>query len=174
MPYVDACGGFNEVLKAIGTTVKTYKYVGVIIDSNGDADARRKQVLDAFQRAGITFPQATGYGTPAAVFSVGDRRYGIWLMPGDGECGQLEDFLASIVPGANALKALADRFVSESRQSGATWKDVDKSRAEICAWLSVQEEPGARFGDAISKGYFDVNHPRFQALCAWVKALFID
>ena len=149
--------------KAPGRTV-----LGIVIDANSDAQVRWQSVRDAVVRVGVRLPSAPGLGgTIVAPSASGTPKVGVWLMPDNKEPGELEDFLAALVPSGDQVWALAQRYVGQV--PGDQLSKPAKSR--IHAWLAVRTV-GGRLGTSISAGAFDLQQPASQSFLDWLGQVF--
>jgi hypothetical protein len=127
--------GFEAIpayLKGIATTAsrveKSLDGLAVIVDANGDPDGRFATVATAMRRA--TFP------APAKPFVIehGPPRIGVFLIPGAGENGTLEDLL---------LKAHLER----RRCWNNAWSSSQLARARFLPGRTIRKRRLAKIED---------------------------
>ena len=86
-------------------------------------------------------------GTIVAPNTDGVLKVGVWLMPDNEKPGELEGFLAALVPPCDDVWELAQRYVEQVPSD-----QISKpAKARIHAWLAVRTV-GGRLGTSISAG----------------------
>lgn len=143
--------------------------LGVVVDANADLAARWQSIRDAFGRAQVELPaQPDGQGTVVQSETAGVPRVGVWLMPDNQNPGELEDFLAQIIPAGDAVWPLARHYV----QQVESIEELSKpAKARIHAWLAVRTE-GGRMGTSIRTGAFDLQQGAAQSFLTWLHRVF--
>ena len=96
---------------------------------------------------------------------------GVWLMPNNRGLGELEDFVAAMIPNADAVWPLATAYIDGIPNSARRFSAKKATRAKVHAWLSAQERPHF-MGAGIRDGAFDITVPVATAFVAWLRALF--
>lgn len=147
--------------------------LGVMVDANGDASARwnriKKHCDDQFEDLPERIPQN---GLKTVHLETG-ARFGVWIMPDNRFSGMLEDFLIRLIPeDSQDLYELAGKCVAEAARSGAPFKDVHKTKAEIYTWLAWQDEPGRQLHEAVHHRVLDPERPESQPFVHWFRHLF--
>lgn len=164
-------GGIKRLLEAI-----EYGYVnapglsalGIIVDANDDPQARWRAVTDRLRSAGAAPPAETG---PSGVIIEGKPRIGVWMMPDNTSSGELEDFVAAMIPDDDAIWPLSRSYVDVIPAAERKFKEAKMRRAEVHAWLAVREDP-RRMGQAITAGDLDTGVELCQRFVGWLRALF--
>lgn len=165
---IGGIGNLSEEVEAHAKVVGRLS-LGVVVDANADIAARWQSMRDAFGRAQIELPsQPDGQGTVVQTGVAGVPRVGVWLMPDNRDSGELEDFLARIIPTGDAVWPLAQGYV-EQVESIQTLSKPAKSR--IHAWLAVRTE-GGRLGTSIRAGAFDIQQAVAQSFLTWLQRVF--
>ena len=160
----------NEIDAAKGTG----RAAGFIIDIDTTAGTRWAQVKRALKAVGLNPPAqpvAGGYIEESTTLNV---RVGVWLMP-DNQLhqGDLEDFLKTLLPLNDALYSFAEKSSADALSNGAKFANPkDRKKANLHCWLAWQEEPGAPYGQAIYREYFESHSAQAKAFVAWFKSLF--
>ena len=176
MPVFDILDkdGFRNPSCAIGPEIKApgRLAVGILADANDDPSARRQEIADKLQKAGIEtpdWPEATGGVVAGGV--VGRPRVGVWLMPDNRSQGELEDFVAQLIPEGDPVWPLAERYVSDIPPDVRRFKPGKILRARIHAWLATRAEP-RKMGAALGVGDLDATAPLAKTFAEWLRAVF--
>lgn len=165
--------GVDKLIKAIVPEIMVSGRVaiGILADANGDPKGRWKDVSDQLRRADIETPAAPVRGGAIIDSSGGLPRVGIWLMPDNRSTGELEDFIKHMVPSADPVWPLAEKYILSIPPGARRFASGKTRKAEIHAWLAARERPG-RMGAAIRRGDLRTG----GALCAdflkWIGDLF--
>jgi len=164
---IDPKGGKDPLLASIGNEINVSgrAVVGVVIDANNDLDARWQAVRGRLLRAHIDAPVGLD---PRGLVIESSPRIGVWLMPDNRQRGQLEDFVASMIPQDDPVWPLARRYVESIPEPGRP-KTIIK--AQVHAWLAARSEP-LPMGTAIKAGEFDTSVPQVDDLIQWLRRLF--
>ena len=102
---------------------------------------------------------------------------GMWMMPNNEDTGTIEDFLAYMIHSEDRYWGHARNYVDVVLQETIqfpkrkTLKESKASKANIYAWLAVQENPGRLPATAIKTGYLNAKDPRVQPFQRWLKGL---
>lgn len=170
-------GGVQTLLKGLGLAVRgePIERLGVMVDANGDADARWIEVAHIARAEGYTaFPDALEIGGTIIPASGALPRLGIWIMPDNGSPGAVEDFAALLVPGDDVLWERAGLALDAIPEGNRLFPAGRRSKAHMHTWLAWQEQPGSPMGQAIGKGDLDAHAPAAQRFVAWLRRLMVD
>jgi hypothetical protein len=173
LPHVHDCKGFESVIASLALSAKSYERLGVMVDANTDIPHRWLQVREGLDRVGVVLPaapEASGIIVPGIY---ADWKVGVWLMPDNQSHGQLENFLAKLVPAGDRCWGYAREVTQHAKERGARFPDKDICKADIHTWLAWQETPGLPFGTAITAKYFAVDSVEALAFVDWFKRLFL-
>ena len=186
---VDVCGlgiditireaeGIDRLLATIPSRVNVpdRKVLGIVVDANGDPEARWKKVTEklqesqTLQKAAIQLPTSPAtQGTILA--SIGRTpRIGLWMMPDNAAPGELEDFVRKMIPEGDPVWPKADAYIDdipEPRQ----FQSYKVDKAKVHAWMATRRKPG-RMGAAIGAGDLDVGVESCQTFVQWLRELF--
>lgn len=101
-------GGLDELLASIGPELRApgRRTLGMVVDANDDIEARWAAVTDRLARAGIEVGNRDPEGTVTRATS-GDPDVGVWIMPDNRSAGELEDFVAAMMPRADPVWPLS-------------------------------------------------------------------
>lgn len=173
---VRAKGNVSNVLKTLTSELKKLdddrlERIGILVDADTDLRKRWAELMHILQRAGYEnvphHPDAEG-----TIIAFANRPIvGIWLMPDNTNPGELEDFIATLVPHDDGLWFHADqtlRTLIERR-----FRDEDTIKAHVHTWLAWQSEPGRPMGYAIGRGTLRADAPLAARLIVWINRLFV-
>jgi len=170
-------GGVETLLNGLGLALRgvPIERLGVVVDANGDADARWSAVARIARAEGYSgVPDAPNAGGTIIPGSEALPRLGVWIMPDNRSSGALEDFAAMLVPAADALWVRAGEAVDSIPEQDRLFSAVRRSKAHMHTWLAWQEQPGSPMGQAIGKGDLDAHAPAAQRFVAWLRRLMVD
>ncbi len=169
-------GGIDSLLKTIRLEVKSLDRhaLGILADANDDV-AHRWQAIDNMLREGtellderVGLPKAPIVG--GTIIS-GPPRVGVWLMPDNEHSGELENFVAQLLPEGDPVWPLAEQFIEGIPHGHREFPRQKELRAKLYAWLATRRRPGP-MGTAIRAGSLDATAPIAIRFADWLKALF--
>ena len=147
------------------------RIIGIVIDADGDAQGRWAAVRDRLRRAGVEAPDASdreGTIIPAARRK---PRVGVWIMPDNVSEGELEDFVAQMVPATDPVWPKSQSYIASIPESERKFIEKKTTRAIVHAWLATREDP-RQMGTAIRAGDLQTNGELCQRFLAWLQRLF--
>ena len=163
-------GSVEQVLASIvaESMVPGRRALGIMVDANDHPLNRWRAVADRLRRAEIRTPM-----DPDRTGTIIDNspRVGVWMMPDNASCGELENLIEKMIPCTDAVWPLSKAYIDGIPLDERDFKPGKKLRAQVHAWLAVREEP-RRMGTAIRAGDLDVEVPLAAALVAWLRRLF--
>ena len=142
--------------------------VGILVDANDNLPSRWQAVAHRLRDAGITPPVDPD---PNGTIIDGMPRVGIWLMPDNESLGELEDFVARMIPCDDAVWPLSRHYIDSIPATHRRFKQGKILRAKVHAWLAARREP-RRMGSAIRAGDFNINAEVSQKFMSWLRELF--
>ncbi len=163
-------GGSAPLLDAIDVEIATDGRVvlGIMMDANDDLAARWQAIGRRLRGADVQLPPQPERG---GTVIDSDPRVGVWLMPDNSTPGELENFVAELIPKDDPVWPLAERYIdgipSEHRQF-ATGKEL---RAKLHAWLATRREP-RKMGAAIGTAELDAGGALAGKFADWLQTLF--
>ena len=175
LPEIKESGSVEKLLAAMPTGVElsTGRAVGFVLDADSPLADRWRAVRDRLHEAGVDTPE-----TPPSEGFIGnaDRyksRVGVWLMPDNEHDGTLETFLRMLIEENDTLIEHAKSATDRAKTLGAVFKDVDRLKAILHAWLAWQGEPGCPYGTAIRARFFrQHDSPAAVRFVAWFRRLY--
>ena len=93
-------------------------------------------------------------------------------MPNNNLPGQIEDFVAILIPAGDAIYPLAKSAVEGIPKGVRRFASAHAPKAFIHTWLAWQKDPGTPMGLAITKQYLDAAAPACQPFLSWIRLLF--
>ncbi len=169
---IRAKGGIDNLLEEIGSEilVPARKVVGILVDANGNLDARWTAVKNRLQEENIIVPphpEPTG-----TIININNRpRIGIWLMPDNQSTGELEDFVAEMIPDSDPVWPRSKRYIDSIPESDQKFSKKKIPRAQVHAWLATRESP-RQMGVAIRAKDLDTSGPLSTTFADWLRELF--
>ena len=162
--------GFSNLVPAIGPEIKVAGRVavGILVDANDNPDRRWQAISDRVRNVGINPPPAMD---PGGTVIEGRPRVGIWLMPDNGSAGELEDFIARLIPAGDPVWPKAQAYIEDIPVADRKFAAGKIQRARIHAWLAAREEP-RKMGAAIRTRDLNAAAPLATTFSAWLRALF--
>ena len=181
-------GGFDQLCKEVSIRLKESELecIGFVFDANGDPKGNwrkvRRRIVGAhkeLQAASTPTLREVFHETPVSG-GLWIRDYnpkvGMWMMPNNKETGAIEDCLAYMIHPKDHCWRHTQRYVETIFQEGKknpnrkvkTLEGKNISKANIHAWLAVQEKPGIPPGTAIKAGYFNTTNPAAQSFQKWL------
>ena len=165
-------GSISQLLNAIGLEVRGpgRQAVGILVDANDDLTARWDAVAGRLRREGFQPPVSPN--PDGTIIEATDKpRIGIWLMPDNTSAGELEDFVAQMIPDGDPVWPESRRYIAGIPAADRKFAAHKTLRAQIHAWLAAREDP-RQMGLAIRARDLDVDGPLCQKFVAWLTNLF--
>lgn len=138
--------------------------VAVVRDADADANGAFRSARDILRKEGLAVPERMGE------YSSGKPRVGIYIMPGSGETGMLEDLCLRSVEAHPAMLCVHG-FMDCVQGAGLMIGNPAKARAQ--AFLSAMPEIVQSVGVAAQRGYWSFASDEFSELRQFVRGLFI-
>ena len=176
-------GGIPQLLPSIPVEidVRRREVLGIVVDADDDVSCRWKAVANRLRRAGIDVPAKLD---PAGVVIEGKPhedapRVGIWLMPDNASTGELEDFVAKMVPSNDRVWPMSKDYIEEILCADRKFPEGEIRkfsegkilRAQIYAWLAAREDP-RQMGLAIKAEDLDIDGALCGRFTGWLQELF--
>jgi hypothetical protein len=150
--------------------------IGIVVDADTDLAARWDAIMSLLTRSGYRNMPLSPHSNGTIISQKDKPTIGIWLMPNNSLPGELEDFIAFLVPQreTNPLWTYATQCLNSLPEVPERYPEQDRSKAHVHTWLAWQQEPGKPLGQAITARYIDANAPDAKQLIEWLKNLFIN
>ena len=168
--HTEVSDGVDKLLDAVDTVIQApdLQSMGILVDANDDVGARWQAVKDRLASAKVHLPNSPD---PSGTIVESRPRVGVWLMPNNAKPGELEDFVAQMIPDGDAVWPLAQSYIDGIPCAERKFSEKKKARAQVHAWLAAREDP-RQMGAAVGAGDLAVDGALCQAFVAWLKALF--
>ena len=163
-------GGIEGLLEDIGLELRVpgRRALGIVADANEDLNARWSAVANRLREEKIKVPD---YPDPKGTIINGSPRVGIWLMPDNSSSGELEDFVAEMVPDDDPIWPRARRYIDCIPEADRKFTEKKIQRARIHAWLAAREDP-RQMGAAIGARDLHVDGALSTTFAEWLRQLF--
>ena len=162
--------GSDPLLKAISVETKLdgRRALGIVMDANDDLAARWQAIDHRLRGADVQLPDQPAHG---GTVIDNDPRVGVWLMPDNSGPGELENFVAELVPKDDLVWPLAKQYIDGIPREHRRFSSRKVLRAELHAWLATRQEP-RMMGAAIGTGELDAEAPTANQFVDWLRTLF--
>lgn len=148
--------------------------MGIIVDADTDLMARWQSLSDRLSDRECGYPPLPkipdANGTIVRV--EGLPVIGIWIMPDNQLNGMLEDFVAALIPGGDALWPYAKQCVAAIAPQDRLFSETHLAKVHIHTWLAWRKKPGVPLGSAIKFSYLDANASQAESFIRWIRLLF--
>ena len=142
--------------------------VGILLDANDDLKARWRSVVGRLRDADIQPPEAPA---PTGIIIEGNPRVGVWLMPDNQSCGELENFVERMIPCDDTVWPLSQDYIDGIPDADRKFTKGKTLRAKVHAWLAAREHP-RRMGSAIGAGDLNADVELSKRFVSWLRDLF--
>ena len=165
-------GNVDKVLDSIGPEIRAEnrRALGILVDANDDLTGRWQAVTGRIHRVGIQPPKSPN-SAGTIINTAGNPRIGIWMMPDNTSTGELEDFVAKMIPNGDPVWPRSRCYIDGIPITDRKFKSKKTLKAKVHAWLATREDP-RRMGAAIGAKDLDVNGPLCQKFVDWLTRLF--
>ena len=122
----------TQLLESLDPEIKApgRQAVGILADANDDMAGRWDAIQNRLRRAGIDPPQSPNPdGTIIQVIP----RIGIWLMPDNTSAGELEDFVAQMIPTGDRVWPLSQSYIERIPKTERKFSEGKTLRAQLYA-----------------------------------------
>lgn len=176
--HISERDGWPNIRNAIGPEIKTSgrTALGILVDANRKPIGRWQAIADQVRRAGLDLNDTTidppTQMAPSGTIFGNKLRVGIWLMPDNGSPGELEDFIAQLIPTTDPVWPRAHRYIDNIPYVDRKFVYDKIMRAKIHAWLAARESPRP-MGAAIGAGDLDATKPLAMEFKDWLQQLFV-
>jgi len=162
-------GGIDPLLDSIGPETRPpYRQaVGILVDANTDPAGRWRAVAKELGDEGVALPPAP---EPDGTVVEGEPRVGVWLMPDNQSDGELEDFVAQMIPDDDPVWPRSQCYIDRIPPAARKFTNDKAAKAQLYAWLAAREHPRL-MGWAVRDGDLAVNGDLCQRFVAWLTRL---
>ena len=167
---IEVKSGIEPLFDSIEWQIKVpdLRALGILMDANSEPERRWLEVTRRLRKADVEPP-----ATPdlSGVIIEGRPRIGIWMMPDNVSPGELEDFIAAMIPDGDPIWPLSQSYIKDIPETHRKFKPPKTLRAQVHAWLAAREDPRP-MGLAIKAGDLDVNAEVCRRFADWLRTLF--
>lgn len=171
--YIQDRGGIEPLIDAIGAELNApgREVLGIIADADDNLTGRWAGVVNRLAEEGIRLPDHPDAG--GVIVATADKpRFGIWLMPDNVSTGELEDFVAQMIPTDDNVWPLSQQYVNQIPLAERKFAPNKTLRAQIHAWLAVREDP-RQMGLAIRARDLAADGSLCRGFLDWLARLFV-
>ena len=144
--------------------------MGVVLDADDSIEDRWRAVANRLKQANIELPSAP---KPSGTILDGEPRVGVSLMPNNQSEGELEDFVAQMIPTPDPVWPRAQSYINGIPESDRKFPAEKILRARVHAWLAARREP-RQMGQAVRANDLDIEVAICQGFVDWLRRLFGD
>ena len=164
--------GFETLSKSIRAEVlaEGRTAVGILVDANDTLESRWRAISGRLEAADVEAPhKPCANGTIIEID--GKPRVGVWLMPNNQSPGELEDFIADMIPPGDGVWPLSKAYINAIPLSDREFAQRKVMRAKVHAWLATRERPRP-MGQSLGLGDLNVDADICKRFVAWLRKLF--
>lgn len=167
---IDDKGGKDPLLAAIRNEVRVSgrEALGILLDADNDVQSRWNAVIHALSRVDVTGP---GAPDPSGTIIDDRPRIGIWLMPNNVSSGELEEFVAGMIPTNDPVWPRSEAYIDGIPAADRMFATGKTLRAKVHSWLATRAEP-RMMGAAIGARDLNAGAPAAAQLVDWLHRLF--
>lgn len=171
--YVLERGPVEELLKSIEFDVRTpgCVAVGFLVDADNNPMARWDGVSNRLRSAGVNAPRTPDPDGTIMAATSDMPRVGVWMMPDNQSRGELEDFVAQMIPDNDPVWPLSQDYIYRISEEHREFAENKTSTAEVYAWLATREDP-RQMGAAIGARDLEIDGALCTRFTAWLERLF--
>ena len=144
--------------------------VGIVVDANDNLQSRWQAVGRRLEDSEITPP--VGPASHGTIIN-STPRVGIWLMPDNKSPGELEDFIAEMIPSGDHVWPLSEDYIESIPVEHRKFRRGKVLRAKVHAWLATREDPRP-MGLAIKARDLNTGTENCERFVCWLRDLFED
>ena len=145
--------------------------LGVLLDMDDDPQSRWDEVAYQLRLAGLQPPVVPDSAGTVISAGNGKPRVGVWLMPNNESSGELEDFVARMIPNGDTVWPLARGYIDRIAPSDRKFAAGKTLRAQLYSWLAVREDP-RQMGLAIRAKDLETDGELCRQFIDWLSRLF--
>lgn len=171
-PEIDItpCGGIDKLIAGIKGVIRAENYmaVGIMVDANSNPINRWNMISDQVKATGINMPDVLD---PSGVIIDGQPRVGVWLMPDNRTPGEIEDFVAKLIPHNDPIWPKSQRYIDSIPEYQRRFPSAKITKAKTFAWVSTRKRPGL-IDSAINRQDLDLSRDSYKSFVGWLEELY--
>ena len=164
-------GGICKLLSVIEAEIDVpgRRALGILADANDAPADRWNAVTERIRRA----RPDTETGNPVQEGTIigGRPDVGIWLWPDNQSEGEIEDFVAGMIPNDDPVWPLSRKYIDGIPKHCRKFAEKKTTRAQVHAWLATRETPGF-MGSVVGEEDLEVDGPSVTRFANWLRKLF--
>ena len=164
-------GGIDNLLSVIEaeSDVPGRRALGILVDANDASADRWNAVTERLRRARPDMEP----GNPVREGTIigGRPDVGIWLWPDNHSHGEIEDFVAGMIPNGDPVWPLSRRYIDGIPKHCRKFAEKKTTRAQVHAWLATRETPGF-MGSVVGGDDLEVDGALVTRFVDWLRKLF--
>ena len=170
---ISAKNGINSLLNSIRQEIREpdRQTVGIVVDRDVSLSSRWDAVRNRLRDAGYDPPAQPDLDGTIISETEDLPRVGIWLMPDNESAGELEDFVARMIPDDDPVWPLSQGYIDGIPTSDRKFTENKTQRTKVHAWLAAREDP-RQMGQAIRAQDLKINGELCQKFVDWLRRLF--
>lgn len=170
--FIQDRGGIEPLLDAIGAELNApdRRVLGILADADDNLTGRWASIVNRLAEEGIRIPNRPD--ADGVIIDTEEKpRVGIWLMPDNSMDGELENFVADMIPDDDPVWPMSQQYINEIPLEHRKFAPGKTLRAQVHAWLATLSDPRL-MGQAIGARDLTVNNPLSQTFLRWLSRLF--
>ncbi len=170
--FIQDRGGVEPLLDAIGAELNApgRRVLGILADADDNLNGRWASIVNRLAEEGIRIPNRPD--ADGVIIDTEEKpRVGIWLMPDNSMDGELENFVADMIPDDDPVWPMSQQYINEIPPEQRKFASGKTLRAQVHAWLATLSDPRL-MGQAIGARDLTVNNPLSQSFLRWLSRLF--
>ena len=168
--YIKPCGGIDKLIDDIKNAIEEEGRiaVGIMVDANNSPIKRWNMISKKVNLAGINLPDDLD---PRGVIIEDIPRVGVWLMPDNRTPGEIEDFVAKLIPHNDPIWPKSQRYIDSIPEEQRRFSSAKIAKAKTFAWVSTRKRPGL-IDSAINRQDLDLSKDLYNNFVSWLEELY--
>lgn len=164
--------GVDKLLDSLGPELKVSgrKILGIVVDANDNPHARWDEIRQRLRSEGIKLPRKPDQ---AGTIIRNRIRVGIWMMPDNGNHGELEDFVEELIPSSDPCWQRARDYIESIPETERKFPKSKTAKARVGVWFATRRRPGM-IREAFRIGDLSPSTRKALKLTSWLKELYSE
>lgn len=164
-------GGVDNLLSVIEAEIDVpgRRALGILVDANDTPADRWNAVTERVRR--VRPDMKPGNPVREGTIIGGSPDVGIWLWPDNQSEGELEDFVAGMIPNDDPVWPLSRKYIDGIPKHCRKFAEKKTTRAQVHAWLATRETPGF-IGSVVGEDDLEVDGALVTRFANWLRKLF--
>ena len=132
--------------------------IGITRDADESKESAKQSVYNALSKENLPLPGEQPNDAPIV---------SVLILPPERNTGCLETLIWESIEtttNANCIREFVDCINARSSENLRT-------KAKVHAYIAAQSKPGLKIGEATKAGYWDLGHPAFDSVTAFLRGL---